>query len=131
MNQSGSDIDDECMKTLNEDYQIKFKSLRCYLNEKDAHFLIDPKILPCSNSACLECIRSSLSNGNDLNCTLCQQVHSNLNINELKSNQSLIDLIDFNSNEITNEIVDKLNQYILTLTGNELDGFKIQYYRFY
>lgn len=108
---------DEYWQELNQTYQAKFKSLKCYLNHMDPHFLIDPKILPCSNSACFECIRTTMGNSPDLDCPFCKQIHSNLNLNELKTNNSIIDQIDANSNEITDEMIDKLNRYIDGLTG--------------
>lgn len=109
--------DENELNSLKKDYQLKFNSLRCHLNENDVHFLIDPKLLPCSNSACYECIKSTIVNGNDFKCPLCNQLHSNMNINELKTNNSLIDQIDLNGKEITNELVEKLNNYISNLTG--------------
>lgn len=109
---------DKYWEDLNKTYESKFRSLKCFLKEKDsAHFLIDPKILPCSNTACFECIRTSMANSTDLNCSLCKQVHANLNLNELKSNDFLIDQIETNSNEITCEMIEKLNKYIAGLTG--------------
>lgn len=111
--------DDEYWERLSKTYENKFRTLKCYLNENDVHFLIEPKILPCLNSACFECIKSAMANGaSNLNCSLCKQVHANLNLTQLKSNELLIDQIEANSKEeITNETIEKLNKYISGLSG--------------
>lgn len=115
--------DDEYWENLNKAYENKFRTLKCYMNENDVHFLIEPRILPCLNSACYECIRSALTvhnNGTDLQCSLCKQMHANLNLNQLKSNDFLIDQIEANSKEITDEMIEKLNKYISSLSGKKI-----------
>lgn len=110
--------DDEYWESLSKTYENKFRTLKCFLNEKDVHFLIEPRILPCLNSACFECIKSAMPNGaTSLNCPLCKQVHTNLNLAQLKSNELLIDQIESSSKEITDEMIEKLNKYVSGLSG--------------
>jgi hypothetical protein len=37
---------------------IDIESLKCHFIKNDFHFLNQPKVLPCNNTACLTCIAS-------------------------------------------------------------------------
>ena len=110
------------LEAIEVDFETKFKSLRCYLDDKDVHFLSNPRILPCleteNNHACLDCIIKHIDKENSLlKCNICKSEHKIDDVNQLKSNDSLIDQINLNSDEIANELIDKLNKYAQDLEG--------------
>lgn len=100
-----------------ESFEIRFKELRCRLDKDDEHFLSEPRVLPCANSACLECIKRLRDSDNCLKCQLCNEEHRIDDLAELPTNQSIIDQINLNSDEITDEIVERLNKYVEKLNG--------------
>lgn len=112
------------LDAFREDFEARFKSLRCYLVKQqqqqsdagESHFLVEPKILPCSHSACYECIQAALVD-NSLTCAQCNTVHTDINVAQLKTNTSLVDQIELNSNEITDQMIEQLFKYIQSLNG--------------
>lgn len=107
----------EQLDSLKQEFETKFDSLRCNLIKNDSHFLNDPRILPCSSTACLECILKSLDSANYLNCSFCRDKHLIQNVQELKSNDSVIHQINLNSSDINDELIERLNKIIDRLSG--------------
>jgi uncharacterized protein YoxC len=110
------------LEAIEVDFETKFKSLRCYLDDKDVHFLCNPRILPCleteNNHACLDCIIKHTNKENSiLKCNICKSEHKIDDVNQLKTNDSIIDQINLNSDEIANELIEKLNKYAKDLEG--------------
>lgn len=102
------DFNNELSK-INHEYEQKFKSIRCYLIEDNIHFLSHPRVLPCSFSACTECISKSINiNNQTLDCIYCHSQHKIENVSDLKPNDSIID---------SNLNTENLNQYIDKLKG--------------
>ena len=102
-----------------ESFEIRFRELRCRLDKDDEHFLCEPRVLPCANSACLECIKRLRDENNCLKCHICNQEHKLEDLTELPSNQSIIDQIKLNSDEITEEIAERLKKYVESLNGKQ------------
>ncbi|CAF1140920.1 unnamed protein product [Brachionus calyciflorus] len=107
-------IEADKLNDLKKDFELKFQDLRCFLNENDTHFLNEPKVLPCLKTACIECIEKLIINSK-LKCNFCNDEHYIENVNELKSNDSIIDKFNSINQEKNDEIGDKLNELIQSL----------------
>ena len=99
-----------------EDLEVKFQQLKCRLIAKDVHFYYEPKILPCRNSACVDCIRKVINTETHiLKCLLCLSEHKIEKIDELITNEEMIEEINKNWNEITDLLLNKLDNQVNTL----------------
>ena len=97
----------------------KLNEFECHLDSSFVHFLIEPRILPCSKTACLECIQKRI-NKQDLilKCSLCNQEHRIESVADLSVNQSLADRISSQKHEITNYLIARLNKHIESLNSD-------------
>jgi hypothetical protein len=111
---------------MNE-YKKDFEIFRCHFNAEDSHFYTQPKVLPCcSKLACEECILNSLANGY-LKCSYCNKINTIHNVNNLTTNNSLIDQMNSQSNDILTNIEQNIINYSNESKGNNsyLNYFKI------
>ncbi len=74
--------------------ESEFKKLRCFLHSDEGHFLSQPRLMPCGNLACTSCIqKATIISQNNIKCKLCGSEHQNLNLENLKEADSIIDQI--------------------------------------
>jgi hypothetical protein len=102
-------------KLISGENETTFKSLRCYLNKNENHFLVSPKILPCSNLACSLCI-SQMKLNDILDCSFCNSQHIISNVQDLKSADNILDQIT--ADQLTEEIQLKLGDLTSQLESN-------------
>ena len=90
-----------------------FEKLKCkFNNENESHFFVDPKLLPCLHSACLDCISQKIE-AKLLNCPLCYQVHEIENVNELMTDEKSIAEIESNADEIVEYIFKQIGKLLV------------------
>jgi hypothetical protein len=88
----------------------------CKLDPYNVHVFEEPTVLPCGNTACLECIQASLVNG-FLQCNFekCKSKHELKDCTKLIQNIMIDETINENINSIAkyfyNELKEKFNQY--------------------
>jgi hypothetical protein len=85
--------------------QIADEQYTCTMNQFKTHLLLNPFLLPCGHSVCLECIYENYNiYKKTLNCNSCQQ--------EYKLSQKLIknEKITENLNEIGQELIKSGNK---------------------
>jgi hypothetical protein len=113
------------------DIESKFYSFKCFLNSSDVHFLYEPRILPCSNSACLDCIKKLLDpETHILKCSFCKADHKIEEASSLETNQNIVDQINQNWNEISDELLSKLDNQVDGLKSNKALSFRLNSYIF-
>ncbi len=89
------------------------ESFKCLLNEKHSHYFYEPRLLPCSNTACNDCISKLIDKETHiLKCSLCNQEHKIENVNSLELNQEIIEQINQNWNKISDELLNKLDYQV-------------------
>ncbi len=103
---------------IENEIESKFSHLRCKLTENNIHFLNEPKLLPCQNAACLECIKTHLNTETHiLKCGLCKLEHPIEDLNELKSSPNLINHFNLKTyDQIGDDLIKSLNAYIESLS---------------
>lgn len=108
---------------VSEKNRSTYKSLRCCLIKENEHFLRNPKVLPCSNLACAECIKKIFSDNEEIICSICCEMHK-FSENELKTGPGLIDEVKMN------ELVEEIEVKVLK-SRRELEGLCVFQLNFY
>jgi hypothetical protein len=83
----------------------------CKLDGKNDHILKSPKVLPCGNTACFECVIKNFNNQtNEIKCNFpkCDQVHLLQDVYSLKTNLIAEDAIKDNLETLTRSVFEKL-----------------------
>jgi hypothetical protein len=105
------------------------KNFICSISKK--HLLKETKILPCNSLVCSKCVQYIINTIQK--CPCCENQHSTYVLSRLSSDPDVDSLIKFNSEVITQELKEKLNQKILSLEGLNwlfFQGFQILFYNF-
>lgn len=91
----------------------------CKLEKEDHHVLKDPKVLPCGNTACLECIEKNVDINSNFLCKFndCNEIHTILNAEKLPVNVLAENAIRDNRRTITEYLINKLQRSMNELRG--------------
>ena len=85
----------------------------CKLDGKNDHILKLPKVLPCGNTACFECVLKNWNSSSyELKCNFptCNEVHIIQDINLLKTNVVAEDGIRDNLETLCRSVFEKIHQ---------------------
>lgn len=91
----------------------------CRFNTNFLHILSSPKVLPCGNTACNECIIDSIDKNGQIKCNFdkCKLKHDIKNVNDLVKNVVVEEALDENILTIGNHIIQKLKKKFNTFKG--------------
>lgn len=94
-------------KPLKKDNQKQLKideRLFCRFDRAEAHLFKNPILLPCRNTACIDCLRRYINTEGVLHCTLCNNDHFIKDISELPTDIN-IEAMLFNNTFAINEVL--------------------------
>ena len=91
----------------------------CRIDKNDAHILREPRVLPCGNTACLDCIQRRLEKTGNLNCEFetCQQAHQIKSAKNLPTNVTTENALRDNCRTLIDFLLAKLQKSIQDLRG--------------
>jgi hypothetical protein len=103
---------------MNRYYKSLSKVFICRYDTSFLHILKSPKVLPCGNTVCEECIRESCKNG-VFKCTFekCKEKHEIKNINSLVNNVMVEDVLNDNLVLIADHIISKIKKRFSSFKG--------------
>ena len=107
------------MNKNNRYYKNISKVFICRYNTSFLHILKSPKVLPCGNTVCEDCIRESCKNG-VFKCGFekCKEKHEIKNIDSLIKNVMVEDVLNDNLVLIADHIISKIKKRFSSFKGN-------------
>ena len=107
------------MLDFKTDSSFYMNLITCKYYTNDFHIFKEPKVLPCGETACLNCIKRELNSTCELKCPFkkCNSVHVIPNVNELVANSLIENSIDENLEYLTKNLVSNLMKQFSSLSG--------------
>jgi hypothetical protein len=100
-------------------YKNISKIFVCRFNATFLHILKNPRVLPCGNTACEDCIKDSLDRNGVLKCTFekCRQKHEIKKVDCLVRNIMVEEVLDDNILTIADHIITKIKKRFVSFKG--------------